>query len=145
MNLLKSKYHSLKWDNYDVVPMPISQLWASVPKAEKLRGKNFYEPVRDDIAKNGLRFPLIVVEATHAQLIKEKKRYKDRMLDLPFDPENTDLEERIYVIWGGSNRVRVASELGYDHVDCVIFPNGKFDLAKTKQSLHRKPFQKKFY
>jgi hypothetical protein len=143
MKLLKSKYD--EWDGMKVVPLKIDNLWASVPKAEVHRGKQFYGPVMKDIEANGLHFPLLIVEATHAQLIKEKRRYKDKMLDLPFDEKNTNLDEKIYVVWGGSNRVRAAAELGFDYIDCVIFTNGRFDLAKSKQKLHRKPYMRKFY
>lgn len=143
MKLLKSKHD--EWDGMKVIPLKIDELWASVPKAEKHRGKAFYEPVMKDIEANGLHFPLLIVEATHAQLIKEKRKYKNKMLELPFDEKTTDLDKKIYVVWGGSNRVRAASELGYDHIDCVIFGDGKFDLAKSKQRLHRKPYMGKFY
>lgn len=145
MNNLKCKYHGSTWNDANVVSLPVKDLWASVPKADRHKGKAFYTPVMKDIKENGLCFPLLVVEATHKQLMAEKKRYKDAILDLPFDENDTDLEEKIYVVWGGSNRVRIAEELGYDHVDCVILINGQFDKARGMQRLHRKPYQKKFY
>ena len=48
----------------------------------------------------------------------------------------------------GSSIIRavcLAEELGYTHIDCVIFPNGNFDLAMKKQGLHRAPYKRKFY
>lgn len=144
MNILKSKYHGSKWDGTEVAPIAIKDLWASVPKAEKCKGKAFYGPVMEDIKQNGLNFPLLVVDATRAQLIEQKEKHKDRLMDLPFDTDS-DLSLRQYVIWGGSNRVRIAEELGYTHIDCVIYPNGDFQKAYIKQKLHRKPYQKRFY
>ena len=38
------------------------------------------------------------------------------MCELPFS-EDDDLNVRQYVVWGGSNRVRIAEELGYKLVD----------------------------
>ena len=98
----------------------------------------------EDIMQNGLTFPLLVVDATREQIIKQKETYKDRLCYLPFY-KNSYLTLQQYVIWGGSNRVRIAEELGYTHIDCVIFPNGDFATPHSKQGLHRKPYQKKFY
>lgn len=140
MNILKSSYHGDKWNNIDVIPLPVKELWTSVPKAEIHRGKEFFEPVKKDIEENGLHFPLLVVHSTYEQLVKQKERYKKAMLELP---EETD--EKIYVVWGGSNRWHVANELGYKYVDCVLFSNGEFDKARKMQRLHREPYQGKFY
>ena len=144
MKVLKSKYHGSQWDKMNVVILPINELWASVPKAEKHRGKNFYGPVMEDIQQNGLTFPLLVVDATREQIIQQKEKYKENLCDLPFN-EDSDLSKQQYVVWGGSNRVRIAEELGYSHIDCVVFENGDFATPHRKQSLHRKPYKGKFY
>jgi len=145
MNILKSQYHESTWDNMEVVVLPIKDLWASVPKAEKHKGRDFYGPVMEDIKENGLHFPLLIVDATYAQIIEQKKKHRNNILDLPFDQNDCCLSLRQYVVWGGSNRIRIAEELGYTHIDCVIFPNGNFDLAMKKQGLHRAPYKKQFY
>ena len=144
MNILKSKYHNSKWDNMNVVVLPINKLWPSVPKAEKYRNHDFYGPVMEDIKKNGLNFPLLIVDATREQIVAQKKIHKNNICDLPFSL-NDDLTIRQYVIWGGSNRVRIAEELGYTHIDCVVFPNGDFAKSLQKQRLHRQPYQRQFY
>ena len=140
MNILKSKYHGDKWNNIDVVSLPVKELWPSVPKAEKYKGKEFFLPVMKDIKENGLHFPLLVVNSTHEQLLVQKKKYRNKMLDVP-----KDTGEKLYVVWGGSNRWHVANDLGFEYVDCVIFHNGEFDDARNMQKLHRNPYQKKFY
>ena len=140
MNILKSNYHGGMWNNINVVSLPVKELWASVAKAEKHRGKEFFEPVKKDIEENGLNFPLLVVHSTYAQLVEQKERYKKAMLALP-----EEIDEKIYVVWGGSNRWHVANELGYEYVDCVLFKNGEFDQARKMQNLHRKPYQGIFY
>ena len=145
MKLLKSKFNGGKWDDIEVVPLAIDNLWASVPKADKLRNRPFYKPVMEDIKANGLHFPLLIVEATRRQVREQKDKYKRKMCELPFDGLKDDLNEKMYVVWGGSNRVRAAEELGFTHIDCVIFRDGQFQEAMSRQKLHRRPYQKKFY
>ncbi len=144
MKVLKSKYHGSQWDKKDVLSLPINELWASVPKADQHKGRDFYKPVMEDIKENGLHFPLLIVDATREQVIKQKKKHKDKLVDLPFELDS-DLSKQQYVVWGGSNRVRIAKELGYTHIDCVVYANGDFATPHHKQKLHRKPYQAKYY
>tara|TARA_R110002167_G_scaffold254756_2_gene460948 strand:+ start:296 stop:730 length:435 start_codon:yes stop_codon:yes gene_type:complete len=144
MKVLKSKYHGSQWDKKDVVILPVNELWASVPKAEHYKGKDFYGPVMEDIKENGLQFPLLIVDATRAQVLEQKEKHKDKLVDLPFESDS-DLTLRQYVVWGGSNRIRIAEELGYTHIDCVVYANGDFATPHHKQGLHRTPYKKKFY
>jgi len=130
------------WDGYSISEIPIADLWASVPIAEVHRGVVFFDAVKDDIAKNGLHFPILVVDATRRELEEQKKRFKDRMKPLPFWTGDKP-EERIKVVWGGSNRLEVARALGFTSIDCVIMPS--FDAARKKQASHRKPYSNKFY
>ena len=145
MKILKSRYHNLQWNEMAVVSLRVSDLWASVPIAEKHRGREFYEPIKEDIRKNGLHFPLIVVDATRNDLVKEKRKYKDKLCKLPFDKDKDDLTIRQYTVWGGSNRWNIANDLGYEHVDCVIVHNADFEGARRMQGLHRKPYKGKYY
>jgi hypothetical protein len=55
-------------------------------------------------------------------------------------PSGYKSQDQIYVVWGGSNRLVVAKELGYDKVDCVIIPDGDFKCAWGLQPLHRKDY-----
>lgn len=148
MNELHSHFHDTGWTCcagkvYPVKCLSIEELWASAPIVDNLYGKPFYETLKSDIAADGLYNPLICVYATHAELIEKKKRHKHAMNELPFDPNNTDLNARQYVIWGGSNRYVVAKDLGYTHVDCTIIP--KIDVAHRLQSEMRRPFKERYY
>lgn len=145
MGILKSKFHGSYWDEMKVVSLLISDLWPSVEKAEVHNGIRFYESVKKDIEENGLNFPLLVVDANRKQVIEQKKKYGNRVRDLPFPVNTDDLDARQYVVWGGSNRFEAAQELGFTYVDCVVFPNGDFKAAHGKQKLHRAPYQGKFY
>ena len=141
---LLCKFSNGQWDGKDVVSLPIKELWASVPKADIYKGRAFYKSVMADIAENGLNFPLLVVDATREQVIAQKKKHGSKLVELPFELDS-DLSERQYVVWGGSNRVRIAEELGYTHIDCVVYANGDFTTPHQKQKLHRTPYQAKFY
>lgn len=146
---LHSQFHKTGWtsDNgilYPVECLPVAELWASVPKAETLSRKPFYETVKADIAADGLIFPLLCVHLSREEILKAKKRYDKSLCDLPFDQKNPgDLSIKHYVIWGGSNRVRIAEELGYTHVDCAMIPELK--TAHHLQRDMRKPFKKRYY
>jgi len=145
MKILKSRYHNSQWNNIKVISLRVSDLWASVPLAKQHRGKEFYEPIKEDIRKNGLHFPLIVVDATRNDILKQKKKYGDKLCKLPFDKDKDDLTVRQYTVWGGSNRWNIANDLGYEYVDCVIVVNADFDRARGMQGLHRKPYKGKYY
>jgi hypothetical protein len=135
--ILKCAFPSV-WNQRPVVTLPINDLWASVPIAYKLRGKDFFKCLKEDIEQKGMHFPLLVVEATFSQLQAQKKKYKQSILELPtgYQPN-----QKIYVIWGGSNRVAAAKELGYTHIDCVLYPDGAFDAAWRDQGIQRDPFK----
>ena len=145
MKILKSRYHNSQWNNIKVISLRVSDLWALVPLAKQHRGKEFYEPIKEDIRKNGLHFPLIVVDATRNDILKQKKKYGDKLCKLPFDKDKDDLTVRQYTVWGGSNRWNIANNLGYEYVDCVIVVNADFDRARGMQGLHRKPYKGKYY
>ncbi|MBN2164497.1 MAG: tetratricopeptide repeat protein [Pontiellaceae bacterium] len=141
---LKSQFHGSSWISYPTVVLPIKELWASVPRADTHKGKPFYSRLAKDIAENGLHYPLLVVHATRRELIERKNICTDELCELPFDETKTgELNKRLYVIWGGSNRVRVAEELGFTHVDCVVIES--FDKAYSLQRDHRKPYTQKYY
>lgn len=133
--ILKCSFEE-SWNNKPIVYCAIKELWASVPVAPQFRGKPFYDRVKDDIVKNGLHFPILVVDTTFKELEQQKIRHKKAMNDLPtgYNPD-----DRILVVWGGSNRLAIAHELGYTHIAAVMYTN--FDEAFRDQNLHRAPFQ----
>ena len=139
MNLLKSQFNGTQWNGYDVVPLKISELWASVPKATIHRGKEFYGPILEDIKENGLHFPLLVVHATKQQIIEQKNRYGSKLCDLPFKQDEGWLTDKMYVVWGGSNRVRIAEELGYEYIPAIVkdVSNFQSELLEIDENLKR--------
>lgn len=144
-SILKCKFHGTAWNGYKVTHLEVSELWASVKKAEMLRGKSFFATVKEDIRKNGLHFPLIIVDTPRHNLIEQKSRYGDKIEPLPFDPKRDDLNVRQYTVWGGSNRWWVAHELGFKYVDCIIVPKADFNKARSMQAMHRAPYRGQLY
>lgn len=152
MKLLKSNYYKRGyWENttqfekkyhgkkYPIEQHDVNELWASVPKAESHLGKEFYGPVKDDIAKNGLYNPLLIVKCTKAELKGQKAKYGHLINELPFWMADDKEDEKLLVVWGGSNRLYAARELGYTHVDCAIVPT--FQEAMALQKCHRHTHQ----
>ena len=143
--ILRSKFSETKlWNKYPVKVLPIRDIFISVPKTETLRGKPFYKLLLEDIERDGLHFPLLVSDPTRTDLRQRKKQYKKRMCDLPEWNDGLDENEiRHLTVWGGSQRIRVAADLGYTHIDCAIIPT--LDEARTLQGKMRAPFTQRYY
>ena len=143
--ILRSKFSEKKlWDKYPVRVLPIQDIFISCPKTENLRGKPFYKLLLDDIERDGLHFPLLVSNPTRTDLRQRKKRYKNRLCDLPEWTDGLDENmQRQWTFWGGSQRIRVAADLGYTHIDCAIIPT--LDEARTLQGKMRAPFTQRYY
>ena len=150
MKILKSAYHDQAYiemnspsysGRYKVIPLPVAHCWPSVKKAPIHRGVEFYEPIKKDIQKNGMRHPIMVVHSTWKELIEQKDYWGENMEPLPFwQPYLPDshLDNKIYVVWGGSNRWHIGMELGYTHIDCALMPS--FGIAYELQKVMRAPY-----
>jgi len=144
--ILKSAYHKqgyieMKGTKFEVKPLSVAHCWPSVKKAKIHRGVEFYEPIKKDIQKNGMRHPIMVVHSTWAQLIEQKEYWGDNMEPLPFWTAHlpkSHLNNMIYVVWGGSNRWYIANELKYTHIDCAIMPS--YSVAYNLQKVMRAPY-----
>jgi len=136
---LEPKY---KGNRYPIIHLPISEIWASVPRADKHRGKPFYKPLKEDIEKHGLRWPIMVIKSTRKELQFQKAKWGKAINPLPFWL-GEDMNATQYVVWGGSNRLYAAKELGYDHIDCAIIPT--YNDAHRLQKTMREEYVSKFY
>lgn len=121
---------------YPIEQLHVNEIWASVPKAVRHMGQDFYEPVKKDIAKNGMKWPIMVVKSTREQLCYQKAKWQNKISPLPFWMAGVDDMQIIQpTVWGGSNRLYIARELGYTHIDCAIIPT--FDIAHLLQKTMR--------
>ena len=128
-------------NKYFLKVLPINKLWASVPIAKVHNGVQFYDKLKADMEKNGLVNPLFCVTSSYRELLIQKAIWKDRILPVPFKERGEDwqnLNKVIYVIWGGSNRIVVAKELGYTHIECAMMLG--FKNARANQQVHRRPW-----
>ena len=138
MTNLDSQFHDKRWNDMLVVQIPLSSIWQSVPIAMVHRTKDFFPRIKQDIKENGLHFPLLIVKSDYAELLRQKAKFKAKILPLP-----TEEDFNGYTVWGGSNRYAIAKQLGYDSVDCVVFD--EFVKAHKCQKMHRKPYLGKYY
>tara|TARA_B100001093_G_scaffold97487_1_gene89450 strand:- start:3948 stop:4427 length:480 start_codon:yes stop_codon:yes gene_type:complete len=154
MNILKSRLHSqgclyitsdlepaYKGKTYPIEQLRVDGVWASVPKAIIHNGIDFYEPVKKSIMENGMDWPIMVVNCTRAELKGQKAKWGNKINDLPFWMAE-DLNVKMNVVWGGSNRLWIARELGYSHIDCAMMPS--FEAAHALQKTMRETHQQ-FY
>jgi bisphosphoglycerate-dependent phosphoglycerate mutase len=150
IKIAKSAFHSQGYwthgnNKYEIKSLPIKDLWASVPIAKVHLGIEFFEPIKKDIAQNGMKFPILVVTATRRELLIQKHIWKEKIKELPFKQTNNwqDLNKRQYVVWGGSNRIEAVRQLGYTHIDCAMMLG--FVHARAHQRVHRQPYLGKYY
>ena len=80
---LKCEYTKELW-GYPIKELAISEIWASAPKVDSLAYKPFKKNLTEDIKRDGMHFPIMVVNTTGRQLIKAKKHWEDKINDLPF-------------------------------------------------------------
>lgn len=143
--ILKSAFFGEElWNKYPVRVLPIDEIYISCPKTESLRGRPFFKNLKEDIERDGMHFPLLVSDPTKKELMEKKIKYKRRMTDLPQWEDLGDEDTyKQWTVWGGSQRIRAAIDLGYTHIDCAIIPS--LEEARTLQGKMRAPYMKRYY
>ena len=141
--VLKSQFPN-EWNGYEVIELPVKDIWQSVRVAKSLNGKPFYLNVKEDIIRDGLHFPIMCVHTTYKELEKAKERWGKKINDLPFWHNALGKHKKmIWSVWGGSNRLSIAKELGYTHIDAAVIPNIKQAISLQKHM--REPFRRRYY
>lgn len=153
MKILKSKYHKQGYiylgksqklkGKHKIEQLPIKDIWASVPKCDIHRGKPFYSEVLKDIEKNGLVYPIMVIKSNYGEVLEQKKKWGAKLCNVPFNPDTKELTTPQLVCWGGSQRIRIAEELGYTHIDCAIMKS--YNQAHKMQKVFRAPYEHRWY
>ena len=90
----------------------------------------FAEGVAKSIKQQGLANPVIVVRGPREDLMRE-------LSETTLNPRLPD-QPVVNIVYGGTNRVSAARQLGYTHVDCVLLPT--FELAMRVQDLQRESY-----
>ena len=143
--ILKCKYKK-HWKHYQIKELKVDDLWASVPSVSTAPGLSptFKKDLLEDISKNGLHFPLMVVHTSHKDLLDLKLVWGDKICNLPFWHNDRNPQSKYqWSICGGSQRLDVAKYLKYTHIDCAILPSVK--KAMSHQVDMRLPYSEKYY
>lgn len=143
---LKCKFKN-HWNHFKIIELPVNDIWQSVPSVDELptlKGRPFKKNLINDIARNGMHFPIMVVKTSHKDLLEAKNRWESKLNTLPFWHNDRNPQSKYqWSVWGGSQRLDVAKILRYTHIDCAVLPSIK--RAINLQSAMRKPFEKKYY
>lgn len=143
IKVLKCEYPT-EWKFFEVRELPVDDIWQSVPVAENIAGKPFYSRVKDDISANGMHFPIMCVQTDYRGLEKAKERWGRKINELPFWHNALGKHKKmVWSVWGGSNRLAIAKDLGYTHIDAAVIPTIKQAISLQKHM--RKPYDSKFY
>ena len=95
----------------DIKVIPLNELHCHVVVENPI----FLGRVEESIAEFGLQNPVVVVPITIKRW-KELKSYNSAMLPAP----EGHPEDIVFQVRCGNNRVRIARELGYDTIDCIV-------------------------
>jgi hypothetical protein len=143
--ILKCAYKE-HWKHYPIIELPVAEIWQSVPSVNVLPGvqKPFKQNLLRDINRDGMHFPIMVVNSSHKDLLEVKKAWGDKLNVLPFWHNDLNPQSKYqWGVWGGSQRLDVAKHLGYTHIDCAAMPS--ITKAISHQKDMRKPFMQRYY
>ena len=141
--VLKCKFKN-DWNGYPIHEIPVDEIWRSVPKVETLMNKPFRQKLIHDIRRDGMYFPIMCVYTSHDDLINAKIKWGDKLEELPFWTNELNPHKKFkWSVWGGSQRLEVARDLNYTHIDCAELPS--IAKAITLQKVMRQPFEKRYY
>tara|TARA_B110001450_G_scaffold145681_1_gene136156 strand:- start:26 stop:475 length:450 start_codon:yes stop_codon:yes gene_type:complete len=134
------------WNHFPIIDLKIEDIWQSVPSVDFLPYDNrpFKKNLINDIRKDGMRFPVMVVKTSHKELIEAKEKWEDKINTLPFWHNDRNPQSKYqWSVWGGSQRVDVARTLKYTHIASVVLPS--IAKAVSLQKFMRKPYIKRYY
>jgi hypothetical protein len=176
--ILRCKFKK-EWNGYTIKQYTLHDLWPSVAIVEKhlrvnnkiknkrlgkFQSKNefsfqkapkpdyvfdFKKKLQEDIEKNGLYFPVLVVKLSYKQISDRQAENEEKGIGhfhatRPFWHEESQREDKFLLcLFGGSQRVNLAKEMGYTHIDGISVPDVKtsYDL----QFKQNKEYQKTLY
>ena len=146
--ILKCSFNKLgNCKGYDIIQLPVDDIWQSVPSVDVLPAvpnKPFKKTLIEDIATNGMNFPILVVKTSYKDLMELKQKYGASICELPFWHNNLNPQSKYqWSVWGGSQRLDVAKKLNYTHIDCAILPSVAKAISHQREM--RRPYNNKYY
>lgn len=134
------------WKHFPIIELEVEKIWQSVPIVDVLPtvNKPFKKNLIDDITRDGMHFPIMVVKSSHKDLLEAKLKFGNKISVLPFWHNDRNPQSKYqWGVWGGSQRLDVAKQLGYTHIDSAVITS--IAKAISLQKIMRKPFQTKYY
>ena len=110
-------------DSFEIRCLAVTELYCPVRDVPA-----FAEGVMRSIEVDGLANPVIVVRGPREDLVSQMESVGGSGAHLPDSPV-------VNCVYGGTNRVTAARELGYTHIDCILLPT--FELGMRLQTLQR--------
>ena len=95
----------------DIQTLPLKELHCHA----RIENPLFMDKVEKSIAEFGLQNPIVVVPIT-IQRWRDLKQYNPDILPAP----EGHPQDIVFQVRCGNNRVRVARELGFTHIDCIV-------------------------
>lgn len=117
---------SLVVDSFEIRCLEIKELHIPVRNVQV-----FTDEVAASIEQDGMANPVIVVRGPREDLVQELRQLGSEIKNLSEAPV-------LNCVYGGTNRVFAAKQLGYTHVDCVLLPS--FHLGLKLQNLQRESY-----
>ena len=109
-------------DSFEIRCLALTELYCPVRDVPA-----FAQEVMRSIETDGLANPVIVVRGPREDLVSQMESVGNDA-HLPDYPV-------VNCVFGGTNRVTAARELGYTHIDCILLPT--FEMGMRLQTLQR--------
>jgi len=128
MKTLECNYN--KWGGKEVVPIPLKDLRYGTTAPEN---EEFYINLKNDIEKDCMHDPIIVVPTTKAQL--NRMSHSEILSSIENNPIDWGSGSLANIVITGNNRMLIADELGYDSIDCVLTtPDDYVEVARIRKT-----------
>ena len=82
----------------------------------KIHCEDNYAKIKESMEREGLRYPLVVLNTTVGEWKKLHEESPDAILPCPGD----FLTARCLIVMIGNNRLKAAQEMGVDEIDCIV-------------------------
>ena len=104
------------WESYPVKSLPIHTLvQVCLPGSPQIQ-------VKRSIQQQGLTHPLLCTNIATKRLIEWYTTYSiEQSKENMCSPNTYPKTDRCIAVFGGNTRLVIAKELGYTHIDCIIF------------------------
>jgi len=94
------------------IPLPVDMM----NPACKIHCEDNYAKIKESVQKEGLKYPLIVLNTTFGEWKEFHEESPEAILPCP----SNYMEARCFMVMIGNNRLKVAQEMGVEEIDCIV-------------------------